>query len=274
MKIQYFGTAAYEGVPALFCGCDVCRRSAAAGGRNLRTRQQALVDGVLLFDFNADTVCHAQKYAVDFSKIGDCLITHSHCDHLYPDDAEIAAHGYSYGHLPLHFYAAKDGYEKLRPFTDKTGGGAGVTLVESGRQFFAAGGKYRVLPLPADHDAASSPVVYAVEGGGKRMLYAHDTGVFPEETFSGLQKFGRLDFISFDCTGCLGESGDWRRGHMSLKTVKEVFAKLCALGVADEFTVKAVSHFSHNGGQTYDEMRASAEAEGYIVAYDGLEIAF
>ena len=61
---------------------------------------------------------------------------------------------------------------------------------------------------------------------------------------------------------------------MSLKTVKEVFAKLCALGVADEFTVKAVSHFSHNGGQTYDEMRASAEAEGYIVAYDGLEIAF
>lgn len=126
MKIQYFGTAAYEGVPALFCGCDVCRRSAAAGGRNLRTRQQALVDGVLLFDFNADTVCHAQKYAVDFSKIGDCLITHSHCDHLYPDDAEIAAHGYSYGHLPLHFYAAKDGYEKLRPFTDKTGGGAGI----------------------------------------------------------------------------------------------------------------------------------------------------
>ena len=106
------------------------------------------------------------------------------------------------------------------------------------------------------------------------MLYAHDTGIFPEETFAGLAAFGKLDFISFDCTGCLGADGAWRYGHMSLQTVKEVFARLCAIGAADGDTVKVLSHFSHNGGQTYDEMRAAAEKEGFIVAYDGMEVSF
>lgn len=274
MKIRYLGTAAYEGVPALFCQCDVCRRSRLAGGRNLRTRQQALLNDDLLFDFNADTVCHMQRYGLDLGKnITECLITHSHCDHLYPDDAEIAAEPYSHGHSPIHFYAARDGYEKLLPFTKEKGIHAGVTLVQTGKEFTTAGG-YCVLPLPADHDPASSPVIYAVRKAGRRILYAHDTGMFPDETFAGLQTFGRLDLISFDCTGCLGLNGAWRQGHMSLETIIEVFARLCALGVADKSTVKVLSHFSHNGGQTYDEMLAAAEREGYVVAYDGLEIEF
>lgn len=273
MKLRYFGTAAYEGVPALFCRCDVCRRSRLAGGRNIRSRQQALLDGALLFDFNADTVSHAQRYGLDFSTVADCLITHSHCDHLYPDDVEIAAKPYSHEHPPIRFYAAADGYEKLLPFTQKAESNASAALAEAGREFVTAGG-YRVLPLAADHDPASSPVIYAVEKDGKRMLYAHDTGMFPEETFAGLAAFGKLDFISFDCTGCLGAGGAWRYGHMSLQTVKEVFARLCALGAADERTVKVLSHFSHNGGQTHDEMCAVAEKEGYIVAYDGMEVSF
>ena len=53
-----------------------------------------------------------------------------------------------------------------------------------------------------------------------------------------------------------------------------MFARLCALGAADERTVKVLSHFSYNGGQTYDEMCAAAEKEGFIVAYDGMEVSF
>lgn len=29
MKIKYLGTAAAEGVPAIFCRCEVCRKSKA-----------------------------------------------------------------------------------------------------------------------------------------------------------------------------------------------------------------------------------------------------
>ena len=51
MKIRYLGTAAAEGWPALFCSCPICTKARAQGGKNLRTRTQAILDGELLLDF-------------------------------------------------------------------------------------------------------------------------------------------------------------------------------------------------------------------------------
>ena len=45
MEIQYLGTAAAEGLPALFCECETCRKARDAGGKEIRTRTQAVVDG-------------------------------------------------------------------------------------------------------------------------------------------------------------------------------------------------------------------------------------
>ena len=44
MKLTYLGTAAAEGWPAAFCNCDGCRAARRLGGRNIRTRSQALVE--------------------------------------------------------------------------------------------------------------------------------------------------------------------------------------------------------------------------------------
>ena len=71
MKLQYFGTAAAEGWPSLFCGCDACRRAREAGGRNIRTRSQAMIDDKLLIDFPADTYLHMTYYG--------CLLYTSRC---------------------------------------------------------------------------------------------------------------------------------------------------------------------------------------------------
>ena len=50
MKIKYVGTEEVEGVIAIFCRCEVCRKSKAAGGRNIRTRSQSIIDDRLLLD--------------------------------------------------------------------------------------------------------------------------------------------------------------------------------------------------------------------------------
>lgn len=113
MRIKYLGTAAYEAVPAPYCRCRVCAESRRTGGRALRSRSQALVDGELLIDFNADTVFHSLLYAIEWEKIGDCLITHSHSDHLYPADLEILSDPISHEHRSVRFYAAQDGYDKI-----------------------------------------------------------------------------------------------------------------------------------------------------------------
>ena len=56
MKLTYLGTAAAEGWPAAFCNCDGCRAARRLGGRNIRTRSQALVDDALLLDNGALTL--------------------------------------------------------------------------------------------------------------------------------------------------------------------------------------------------------------------------
>lgn len=106
------------------------------------------------------------------------------------------------------------------------------------------------------------------------MLYAHDTGVFPEASWNLLKKEGRFDLLSLDCTACLGLGGDWVDGHMSFGTNVKITERMKSEGLIDDKTVIVLNHFSHNGGQTYDEMLEAAKKQGFIVAYDGLEIEF
>jgi phosphoribosyl 1,2-cyclic phosphate phosphodiesterase len=43
MKIQYLGTAAAEGIPAMFCTCELCRKTARAGSAEARCRSSVLI---------------------------------------------------------------------------------------------------------------------------------------------------------------------------------------------------------------------------------------
>ncbi len=88
MKSTYFGTAAAEGFPAIFCQCDYCKKARLLGGKNIRTRAQALVENELLIDFNADTYWHFLANGIQGDAIPYLLITHSHSDHFYPEELE------------------------------------------------------------------------------------------------------------------------------------------------------------------------------------------
>ena len=61
---------------------------------------------------------------------------------------------------------------------------------------------------------------------------------------------------------------------MSFGTNLEVINRLKVEGLIDEKTRIVLNHFSHNGGQTYEEMCEATGDYGVIVAYDGLEIEF
>ena len=143
MKLKFLGTAAYEGVPSLFCDCEVCKKSAAAGGRNLRSRSQALLNDDLLIDFPADTVWHSQKYGLDWSKITDCIVTHSHSDHLYAADTAMLANGYAHGESVLHFHCGESGLNKLKEVAEREHIGERIklSLVEPNKPVAACNGK-------------------------------------------------------------------------------------------------------------------------------------
>lgn len=278
MKIKYFGTAAYEGIPSLFCQCESCKRALREGEKNFRTRAQALVDDEILLDFNADTVAHYQTYQFDWTKIKHCLITHGHSDHFYPKDIVMFAEpGYSHDVPHIGFYGAKTVYEELckifaSPYADRSRGNA--TLVKAGD--FLTVGDYRVVVMRADHDQSVSPVFYGIENKeGKRLLYAHDTGVFTAGNIADMKRLGKFDLVSLDCTGAFAPEG-WERGHMSLRTNALMKELLLKEGLADDNTKFVVTHFSHNAlfGHNHEELCKEAEKYGFIVGYDGLEAEF
>lgn len=277
MKIKYLGTAAAEAVPAPFCECNVCEYARKQGGKNIRTRSQALIDGKLLIDFPADTFMHTLNEKFKLSDISACIITHSHSDHLYPAELfcreSCAAHMKQehpfvmigtediiesiHADYPNSYSLEKEKFLELHPI---------VPFVPFEVE------EYKITPLAADH-STKQPVIYIIEKDDKAILYAHDTGFFPDKTMEYLAKSSVcFDLISYDCTNGLLE---WEnRGHMGLIGNEVMRERLKDLGKLKEKTLHVVNHFSHNGLAGYDQLVPIAGEKNFIVSYDGLVLEF
>ena len=79
----------------------------------------------------------------------------------------------------------------------------------------------------------------------------------------------KLDALAMDCTyGLIQEEYG---GHMNVNQNIRVKAKMEKLGLITEKTLCYATHIAHCGGDV-DELEAKANANGILVAYDGLEI--
>lgn len=271
MKLQYLGTAAAEGMPAPFCTCEDCEKARKWGGRNVRSRSQALVNDTLLLDFPGDTFYHAMLYGVDLLKVRHCLITHVHADHLCPAEAAYFRKGFSVipeGFPPFHFYGSEDITAPLENHVKESAGNAELHVLRPFETADVAG--HKVTPLKAAHGTAH-PFIYLIEKDGQTLLYAHDTDVFPEETWEFLRaRKPHLDAVSMDCTEGAKET-IYRGAHMCITINEECRDRLMAEGLADERTAFALNHFSHNGDlSAYDEFAPFAAARGFVTSYDGM----
>lgn len=276
MKLKYLGTAAAEGIPGLFCNCDVCRNALKVKGKEIKTRSQAIIDDTLLIDFPQDTYMHVINHGLDLRNIHHCLITHSHSDHFYPNDlwCRFKNMANNIPDKPLNIYATQAGFGATQA---RYGDNAinsdrlKLHLISPFEELNIAG--YRVVPLKADHDASTNPVIYIIEKDGKSLLYANDTGIFPDETWAYLQEYGKIfDMISLDCTA-MALPG-WKSGHMGLDSNKIVCDRLVQMGRCNENTTVYVNHFSHNGKLTHEQLVVEAAKYGFGASYDGLEVEF
>ena len=274
MKIKYLGTAAAEGVPAMFCKCEICTRARLLGGRNYRSRSQALVNDDLLIDFPADAYMHEIKYGIDYSDIRNCLITHNHDDHFYAKDMHYVEPGLSYisDDYCFNVYGSKEIKNVLKKSVKECKGKLACNEVKPFEPFKVL--NYTVTALKATH-GTKYPFIYIIEQDGKRLLYAHDTDIFPKETWDYLIK-NKICFnmISLDCTEGNRDKMDYC-GHMFFGSNKIVRDKMKENGLIDEKTIMVLNHFSHNGKKSnYTDFAPVAEKEGFIVSYDGMEIEF
>lgn len=277
MEIQYLGTAAAEGWPALFCDCDICRRARAAGGKDLRTRTQSMIDGTILIDFPPDTYTHALNYTLNLGQIQHLLITHSHMDHFFP--VELIHRHEHFGHNAkgmLYVYGneavEKAFYEavlidrfKVHPLDDSVK----FIRLEPFQDFEAEG--YHIIPVPADHDKRETCLIYIIEKDGKCLLYGHDTGMnLSKEAWECIYSH-KYCLISMDATMGKQKTNGY---HMGLDDDVELARRLEERGCIDNSTIKVINHFSHNGGMTHKDLEEFAGKYGMVAAYDGMKVEF
>lgn len=277
MEIQYLGTAAAEGLPALFCDCETCRKARNIGGKEVRTRTQSVVDGKILIDFPPDTYTHALSYSLMLGQIQHLLITHSHMDHFFP--VELIHRHEHFGHNSkglLHVYGnaavEKAFYDavlidrfKVHPLDDAVR----FIRLEPFADFMADG--YHIIPVPADHDKRETCLIYIIEKDGKCLLYGNDTGMnLSDEAWECIFSH-KYDLISMDATmGRMKTEGY----HMGLADDIAFARMLEEKGCIHPDTIRVISHFSHNGGMTHKELEEFAEEHGMVASYDGMKIRF
>lgn len=273
MKVQYLGTAAAEGIPATFCSCPICENARQHQGREIRSRSQILIDDELMIDFPPDTFYHAAQHNLNLGKIHTLLITHDHLDHWFPTELINRHSAYQTGAEGiLHVYgneAVQQGFEshlktdlyRHQPIDSFVQ----FHCVHGGDKFVC--GDWEITAIPADHDKRQECLIYLCKKNGKTLLYGHDTGSCLTEKAWNLLKNKRIDLISLDAT--MGQES-CPYNHMGLPDAEPFLGKLRSLGCVDESTVCVVSHFSHNGGMTQDDLEKWAAGRRIRPAYDGM----
>lgn len=268
MKIQYLGTGAAEGIPAMFCSCPVCAHARTHGGRNIRTRSSALIDDRIIIDLSPDVYSHSLRYGISMGDIRSLLVTHSHHDHFAAYELVYRLKGFAAipdDKPPLIVYSGSEVGDKLLALEWNLAGRIEYKPLTAFSKVQIEG--YTVTPLPADHKKNESCFIYHIEREGRRLLYGHDTGYFPEPVWEWLT--GRdIHITSLDCTCGMADSD---RNHMGFSANLRVHDRMLSIGAAADDAIFISNHFSHNGRASYDDLVAMAESRGFIISYDGME---
>lgn len=288
MKLQLLGTAAAEGIPGIFCDCPVCQRARRVGGREIRTRAGAMIDGVLKLDFGPDSYYQMLRDHLDYAHLSAILITHSHSDHFAPIEMEFRYPGYAAAeNQPLLTVYGNDAvgqgmarhvergqgrlaFQRMIPFEPVMIQGYRVTALEAVHCIDWEGTKWPIAFGGKIWHRSEQALFYLIEKDGKSILYAHDTCEFSQDVMDFLAG-RRIDLISLDCTGGLMEF-DYEQwiGHMAVGGNLNMRRKLMENGAADGHTVFVANHFSHNGYASFEEIQSALP--GFLVGYDSMTV--
>ena len=284
MKLQFLGTGAAEGVPAVFCGCATCKEVRKRGEKEFHSRSQLVIDDELSIDFPPDAYYHSLKFNADLNALKYILVTHSHMDHFYAHDFILRGYKYAYG-LPSSKLQIFGNAEVKKVFEECTRRELRADVLD-GLEFielrpftscsFGAHSEYTVFPLKAQHSKTETALVFLLEKGDKTYLHLTDTGLLPTESVDGLEAYLKaknktIDFITFDCTFLFKEAGAISR-HMGLHENKILQTEFFRRGLLNENTRFAITHYSHNASPFLENLQKAELEYGVIAAYDGLTV--
>lgn len=267
MHLQILGTAAAEGWPAIFCGCETCSRTRSTGGKNIRSRASLQIDGVYKIDLPPDTYLHSARHGLALSKLQGLFFTHSHEDHFALRELIYLKLPFAHNleHAPIRIY----GNEAVISTIESTYGDSLPIELAPAQPFEPIeAGSHTFIPIKAQHKPNEVALNYIIQSNGATVLYASDTGIYEETTAAHLMRY-KFDMLIVECTnGLLDIPATY---HMGFDAVLDLREKLSEGGALKSGVRTVITHFSHNIGLLHDELERSAGPEGVEVAFDGIE---
>lgn len=263
MTVQLLGTGGADGVPALFGEDRVSRYAREVGGREVRSRASALVDGVLKLDLPPDTLMQCLSQGIQACEWEAIVFTHSDEDHIAANQLQYALYPFTEQDHPgfaIYANATVVGLIAERypdwPFE--------IHETRAFETYEVQG--YAVTPVRANHSPGEECHNLLIEREGRRFLYATDTGVYGEETFAFLAGRG-IDALVIECTDGVHPGG--YAGHLGLETLGPVLARLRESGALAPGVRVITTHHSARGGVTHGELVGLLSPMGAEPGYDG-----
>ena len=284
-KVKILGSAAAEGIPAMFCNCRVCTAAWKNGGKDIRKRAAYMINEHVRIDFGPDTIQQEHQYALHSENLKHLFISHNHEDHIDTHLLVYRMPGFSVVDSDniLNIYGCSGVYRRIHQDFWKTGHFNGdfskfrlnPVLLKPFEKIELEDEDMEFYPLLADHmleTVGAEPCFYVFRNGKSWAMIANDTGYFCEEDWAYLAALNiHFDVVITDCTGGILDARD---GHMSGKFVLATRERLEQMGCVDKNTQYFINHFSHNGRLTHAEFEEHYNKYGIQVGYDGLEIEY
>ncbi len=267
MEITLLGTGAAEGWPGLFCNCSICAHARATGGKNIRSRASAIIDGVLKVDLPPDLHMQAVHNSLNLRDLRYLLVTHSHDDHLCPTELQYMGQWFTTEAVPqtLQIIGPSPALNRIRREVDITK--LPICLTTAMPDHLLNFCDYRITAIEAVHDPSQLCLNYIIKAkDGTQILYASDTGWYTETTWQFLER-QEFDAVIAECTK--GPTPTEYSGHLDMFQVIEMKMRLLRANSITTHTPFVATHFSHMGGYTHEQLEAALAQHGIVTAYDG-----
>lgn len=232
-----------------------------------RGMSSMLVNGHLLIDCGPTVLDVMKRYDVNPAAVNDILLTHTHADHLHPDNILTIANARDSKLGPLKFWGDPDALKKV-PDSERIE----KRPVAVAQSFEIQG--VTVTGLESNHQVEGSEetcLIYLLEGSTRTALYATDGAWLLTSTWNYLRKKS-LDAIIWDAT-CGERKGDSRIfSHNDLAMIRHMNASLMKGKTLKPDAKIILTHIANKLHPPHHVLEKKLQPEGLIPAYDGMSV--
>lgn len=278
MKLTVLGSGGF-GYPLVFCNCEFCNQARTLGGKNIRKRASLLINDEMIIDLTPDCQTAMNMYKKDMGKTKYLLQTHTHIDHF--DTNQFTSLDLKYcnvRNIPLNLICSElclndiqtkvTLFDKMNLFDEEYLNKINLRIKTINHGNTLNIENYSIKAIHCKHDEKIGAQNYLIKQNGKSLLYATDTPLITDMALNEL-KGEKIDCIFLDESFGIR---DYMITHLNFKGFREYIAILKKYNLLSDNCLVYATHITHDGNPLHNELSEILAQDGYMVAYDGLEI--